>query len=127
MTVMIIDDAVTVRMMTKTFLQDLGFTQIRVAENGVEALELLEGLESLDLVLVDWNMPYMNGLDFIQNLRTKPGFQDTKILMITTETAMEKVIEALEAGANEYMMKPFNKEMLINKLQILGLNVPTCP
>ncbi|MGE3727230.1 MAG: response regulator [Candidatus Sericytochromatia bacterium] len=127
MTVMIIDDAVTVRMMSKTFLQELGFEQIRLAENGVEALELLEGIESLDLVLVDWNMPYMNGVDFIQNLRSKAGFQDTKILMITTETGMDKVIQALNAGANEYMMKPFSKEMLINKLQILGLDVPSCP
>ncbi|MBT9547942.1 MAG: response regulator [Candidatus Sericytochromatia bacterium] len=127
MTVMIIDDAVTVRMMTKTFLQELGFTHIHLAENGIEALELLEDVESLDLVLVDWNMPYMNGVDFIQNLRAKPGFRDTKILMITTETAMEKVVQALEVGANEYMMKPFNKEMLTNKLQILGLDVPLCP
>ncbi|PIQ24477.1 response regulator [bacterium (Candidatus Blackallbacteria) CG17_big_fil_post_rev_8_21_14_2_50_48_46] len=121
MAVMIVDDAVTARMMTKAFLQDLGFGEIHAAEHGVEALELIEELDALELVVVDWNMPYMTGVEFIRELRARPEFGETKVLMMTTETGMEKIIEALTAGADEYMMKPFTKDMLADKLQIMGV------
>lgn len=124
MTVLIIDDAVTVRMMTKAFLQELGFQDIHIAENGAEALEMMEKLESVRLVLVDWNMPLMNGLEFIQAVRQNPQFAETKLMMMTTETSMDKIITAMDSGVNEYMMKPFSKEILADKLQIMGIDNP---
>ena len=123
MNALIIDDAITVRMMTKAFLKELGFEEIHIAENGVEALDLLEKLGYVDLVLVDWNMPLMNGLEFIKVVRKTQDYSNLKIMMMTTENGMDKIIEAMDAGVNEYMMKPFSKEVLADKLQILGIKI----
>jgi len=121
MTVMIVDDAVTTRMAIGNILTEMGYQNIVTAENALEALVLANDITDLELLFVDWNMPYMTGLELIHTLRTRPIFQSTKILMVTTETGILKIVEALKAGANEYIMKPFTKEMLIDKLKILGL------
>lgn len=115
-----VDDAVTARMMTRTFLQELGFQRIEMAEQGQQALELAAELLP-QLMIVDWNMPEMNGLELVRALRSDPRFANIQILMATTETGMEKVLEALNAGANEYIMKPFNKAFLSSKLEIMGV------
>lgn len=125
MSVLIVDDAVTVRMMTKAFLKELGFKEIYIAENGIEALEILNELGFVELILADWNMPLMNGLDFIKAVRSEPKFSSIKIMMMTTENAMEKIIEAMNAGVDEYMMKPFSKEVLADKLQIIDVDMTT--
>lgn len=123
MKALIIDDAITVRMMTKAFLKELGFDDIHIAENGLEALEKLNESDDFALILVDWNMPLMNGLDFIKIVRQEPNYSDLKIMMMTTENSMDKIIEAMDAGINEYMMKPFSKEVLADKLQIMGVDI----
>lgn len=121
---MIVDDAVTARMMIASILRELGFDFIYEAENGKQALEKISELPPLELIFVDWNMPQLNGLELVQEIRKNPAYDQTKIMMVTTETSMNKVVEALEAGASEYIMKPFNKEILTDKLKIIGVNAP---
>ena len=73
------------------------------------------------LMLVDWNMPIMNGLEFVSQVRLDKRFQSSLLLMVTTETAVDQMVKALDAGANEYIMKPFTKEVIVDKLRILGV------
>jgi two-component system chemotaxis response regulator CheY len=73
------------------------------------------------LVLADWNMPEMNGLELVKRLRQNPEFDSLKVLMVTTETEMDQMASALQAGADEYVMKPFTKDILTQKLEIVGM------
>lgn len=123
MEILIVDDSLTARMMVQKFLNELGLGQAHVAEDGAQALLKAQKLAPLDLITLDWNMPEMDGFELLKALRENPQFAQTKILMITTETGMTKMVDALEAGANEYIMKPFTCEMLAEKLQIMGLEV----
>ncbi|MEE2961434.1 MAG: response regulator [Myxococcota bacterium] len=121
MRALIVDDSKAIR---KILNKTLGAIDIEVEEaiDGKDALDKLKvSHEHLDLVLVDWNMPEMNGLDFIKNVRGQEGFGNIPIMMVTTESEMEHMRLAMEAGANEYLMKPFTKEMIEEKLAILGL------
>lgn len=90
------------------------------AANGREALQLLDQTEGVSLILVDWNMPEMNGLDFIRTLRADRRYGSVKLMMVTTETQIEQMVTAIEAGANEYVMKPFTREVIEDKLRIMG-------
>jgi two-component system chemotaxis response regulator CheY len=108
-------------------VKENGFDTILEAENGQDALTQLRGCAPdapFALVLVDWNMPVMDGISFVQTARAE-GFSDLPIIMITTEGSLEYVTRAMEAGANEYLMKPFTKESLRDKLTILGFDTPT--
>jgi two-component system chemotaxis response regulator CheY len=116
---MIVDDSRAVRMILSRILRQIGF-EVCEAADGCEALAKLSEGESASLILVDWNMPKLNGLGFVQRLRADPNRNDIKIVMVTTETEVEQVAAALEAGANEYVMKPFTAEMISDKLQLLG-------
>jgi two-component system chemotaxis response regulator CheY len=90
------------------------------AADGRAGLELLRGDASYDLALVDWNMPVMNGLEMLRQLRAE-GLNDLKVMMVTTEAENDYIVRALEAGADEYLMKPFDDEALNEKLAMLGL------
>ncbi|HJZ91241.1 MAG TPA: response regulator [Gemmataceae bacterium] len=120
MRVLVIDDSRTVRTIIGKILRDEGMEVVE-AENGREGLEQLREAHDVQLVLVDWNMPEMNGLEFIKAVRSQRAYDPVRILMVTTETEQEQVIRALEAGANEYLMKPFTKEILIAKLSLLAM------
>jgi two-component system chemotaxis response regulator CheY len=119
---LIVDDSRAMRRILGSTIRELGF-EISEAGNGLEALETLDGLDdSVKLILVDWNMPEMNGLEFVTELRkTRQQFSASKVMMVTTETGAEQMTQALEAGADEYMMKPFTKEVVVDKLRLLGL------
>jgi two-component system chemotaxis response regulator CheY len=101
-------------------LRELGY-EVLQAGNGREGLECLRKFGAADLALVDWNMPEMNGLDFLRAVRKQPTYDAMHLMMVTTETEIEHVTEALAGGASEYVMKPFTKEVILEKLQILGL------
>ena len=91
------------------------------AGNGREALDMVEsGQHTLALVLADWNMPEMDGLELVKRLRGKPELASLVVVMVTTETDMDQMVAALEAGANEYVMKPFTRDILVEKLQLAG-------
>jgi len=121
MKVLVVDDSKAMRRIIKQSLRDLGFDSDD-AENGLVALESLEANPTLyDLVLVDWNMPEMNGYDFLCEVRKRDEYADLNILMVTTENEVEQMLKALDAGANEYLMKPFTKDALLDKIELLGI------
>jgi two-component system chemotaxis response regulator CheY len=124
---LIVDDSKTMRRIVGKVVKENGFETIVEAENGEEAMTRLRdsGADApVQLALVDWNMPVMDGLSFVKAARAE-GYAELPIIMITTEGSMEYVTRAIEAGANEYLMKPFTKESLRDKLALLGFETPT--
>jgi two-component system chemotaxis response regulator CheY len=120
MRALVIDDSRTVRAIIGKTLRELGM-EVAEAGNGREGLDALRAPPGAELVLVDWNMPVMNGLEFITAVRADRAFDAVRIMMVTTETEQEQVLRALRAGANEYLMKPFTPEVLVAKLGLLGM------
>ena len=119
---LIVDDSRAVRMILAKTLKELGY-EVREAANGREALEVIEAEKTaVALVLADWNMPEINGLDLLKQLRQNPELSRLVVIMVTTETELDQMAAALEAGANEYVMKPFTKEILVEKLQLVGIH-----
>jgi two-component system chemotaxis response regulator CheY len=119
MRALIVDDSRFVRGFLRGMLEERGIACDEAAD-GRAALELLHGDLSFELALVDWNMPVMNGLEMLRQLRAD-GFSDLKVLMVTTEAENDFIVRALEAGADEYLMKPFDDKALDDKLAMLGL------
>ncbi len=119
MRALIVDDSRFVRSYLRGMLEENGIV-CEEAADGRAGLEQLRGENRFDLALVDWNMPVMNGLEMLKQLRAE-GFNDLKVLMVTTEAENGYIVRALEAGADEYLMKPFDDEALNEKLAMLGL------
>jgi two-component system chemotaxis response regulator CheY len=118
---MVIDDSRTIRMILSHTLSEFGY-EVCQASNGKEALSAVEREGGgFSLFLVDWNMPEMNGLEFVKWLRADPRYSNVPLMMVTTETEMSQMMTALQAGANEYVMKPFTKDIIADKLRLLGL------
>jgi two-component system chemotaxis response regulator CheY len=118
---LVVDDSRAVRMILSRILKDLGF-EVREAANGKEALVVIEAEKgAFSLVLADWNMPELNGLELLKQLRQKPELASLVIVMVTTETELDQMSAALEAGANEYVMKPFTRDILVEKLEMVGI------
>lgn len=117
---MVVDDSRAVRMILSRILREAGL-EVCEAADGKEALARLAGGESVSLILVDWNMPNLDGLGFVRCLRSDPGNAAVKVMMVTTETEMDRMVAALEAGANEYVMKPFTPDIISDKLRLLGV------
>jgi two-component system chemotaxis response regulator CheY len=115
---LIVDDSKTIRMILTRLLKEVGFQAFAQAGDGREALDRLQESKP-ELVLVDWNMPVMSGFEFLVEMRSHRQYDDVVVVMVTTESEMSQVTSALEAGANEYIMKPFTKEVIQEKLAIL--------
>jgi two-component system chemotaxis response regulator CheY len=116
---LIVDDSKVVRMVARKILESLNF-QIQEAENGQAAMDCCK--QSMpDAILLDWNMPVMNGLDFLKGLRSMQGGQQPVVVFCTTENDMKHIQEAINAGANEYIMKPFDSEIIESKFNQVGL------
>ena len=120
MRVLVIDDSRAVRMIIGSILGELGMDVVEAAD-GRQALAMLDENPDVELMLVDWNMPQMNGFDFIRAVRSQRAYDGVRIMKVTTETEGAQVARALEAGANEYLMKPFTKEVLVAKLALLDV------
>jgi two-component system chemotaxis response regulator CheY len=120
MRALVVDDSRPIRRIESDILKELGF-ETTDAANGKEALERLETTPLPDVVLVDWNMPEMDGLEFISALRREPRYSGLVVLMVTTETETDQMLRALSAGADEYLMKPFQKDGLVDKLRLVGV------
>ena len=119
MNALVVDDSQSMRDIVKNGLRQLGvFDNIVEAENGLIALEKMERQGPFDLVLLDWYMPEMEGYDCLVKIRKNARWNDTKIMMVTTENQQENVIRAVMAGANEYLMKPFSLDMLGEKVKM---------
>lgn len=121
MRALVVDDSRAMRMLLSRMLMEIGF-EVETAENGRVALERLRQNRDLAIALVDWNMPELNGYDFVTQVRANQSYDRIRLMMVTTETEMSQVVRALEAGADEYVMKPFTKEIIRDKLAILGVD-----
>lgn len=122
MRALIIEDSRAMRSILEGILGDVGF-EVTLAADAEAALVVLEKDGDFELALVDWNLPAMTGLDLVKVIRERPGLGDIKLMMVTTETQLGRVFEALDAGADEYIMKPFDREALLEKLALLGIEV----
>jgi two-component system chemotaxis response regulator CheY len=119
MRALIVDDSRFVRGYLRGLLEEKGI-ECAEAVNGQAGIDRLHGKQSFDLALVDWNMPVMSGLEMLKTLRAE-GYSDLKVMMVTTEAENDFILRALDAGADEYLMKPFDDEALTQKLAMLGM------
>ena len=118
-TCLVVDDSNVVRKVARRITEDLGFNCIE-AEDGQQALDLCQK-QMPDVVILDWNMPVMNGLEFLQEMRASDNGDHPKVIFCTTENDMDNIQKAMEAGANEYIMKPFDSEIIETKLIQVGI------
>jgi two-component system chemotaxis response regulator CheY len=122
-TALVVDDSSVMRRILRKMITELGF-DVREAENGRQALALLAKEPApVSLSLVDWNMPEMDGLELLKHLRSNPELGAMVVIMVTSDTELAHIAQALEAGANEYVMKPFTRDILVSKLELAGVQV----
>ncbi len=118
--ILLVDDSRAVRMACRRLVDPMGF-EILEAENGERALEVLHEHPDIDVILLDWNMPVMDGLTFLKTLREDQKAPQPVVVMCTTENDMRRIVEAMHAGANEYIMKPFTEELVRGKFEEAGV------
>ncbi|HHD11174.1 MAG TPA: response regulator [Deltaproteobacteria bacterium] len=122
MKILLVDDFPTMRKILRNLLKEAGFTDIEEAENGIMALEKLRA-GGFDLVITDWNMPEMTGLELLKRIREDEALKDIPVLMVTAEATKECVIEAVQAGVSNYIVKPFTAAALKEKIDIIMENL----
>ena len=124
MLALVLDDSRAMRMILRRILTDCGFDVVE-AGDGQQALDVVASAPEVPvLALVDWNMPVMNGLEFVKAVRAEPSYKAMTLMMVTTESEHGQIVRALAAGAHEYVIKPFTSEAILDKLSLLGLTVP---
>lgn len=116
MRVLVVDDFSTMRKIIKGIMRKLGFTNLEEAEDGTTALPKLKS-DKYDFVISDWNMPNMNGLEFLKAIRSDEDLKELPFLMVTAEAKKENILDAIKSGANNYIVKPFTEEVLQQKLE----------
>lgn len=120
MKALVIDDSRVMRKIVSNILVEVGFEPLE-AENGQVALEQLAAHPDVTLCCIDWNMPVMTGFEFVVEVRKHPEWRNVTLMMVTTEGEQDQIVRALAAGAHEYVIKPFTPDVIIDKLQFLGL------
>jgi len=121
--ILVVDDSSTMRRIIKNTLARLNYKDVIEAENGVEAWAQMEENKDLGMLITDWNMPEMNGLELVKKVRASGDFNDLPIIMVTTEGGKTEVITALKAGVNNYIVKPFTPQVLKEKLSaVMGVD-----
>lgn len=124
MKLLVVDDSSTMRRIIKNTLQRLGHKDIFEGGDGVEGWSVLDSNPDVDMLITDWNMPEMNGLELVKKVRADARFKDLPIIMVTTEGGKAEVITALKAGVNNYIVKPFTPQVLKEKLgAVMGIDV----
>ena len=119
MRILIVDDQALSRKMVETALKEMGFDNLAMAESGVEAVEFLSS-NTVDVVIADWRMPGLNGLDLLKWVRSEAAIKDLPVLMLTGDRAKESVVAALQSGVSDYLVKPFSEAQLAGKLARIG-------
>ncbi|NVJ61991.1 MAG: chemotaxis protein CheY [Gammaproteobacteria bacterium] len=112
---LVVDDFSTMRRIVKNLLREIGYDNIVEAEDGKQALKIVKQ-DKIDLVITDWNMPIMTGIELLEELRKDYGFDELPVLMVTAESRKEQIVQAAQAGVNGYIVKPFNAATLKEKL-----------
>ena len=121
MRALVLEDSTAMRAIIGQFLHELGFEVVE-ASTGKEGLDRILEMDRVDVVLVDLHMPEMTGSEFLRAARAIPRFQETPMMVVTTESELASITASLEAGSNEYLIKPFDRKSLLEKLLILGLD-----
>ncbi len=122
MIALVLDDSRAMRMILRRILVECGFEVVE-AGDGQQALEVAASAREVPaLALIDWNMPVMNGLEFVKAVRAEPAYKQMTLMMVTTESEHGQIVRALAAGAHEYVIKPFTPEAIVDKLGLLGLS-----
>ena len=116
MKILVVDDFQTMRRIIRNYLRQLGFNNVEEAEDGDVALEKLNETQ-IDFVITDWNMPKMTGIDLLKKIRAENNFKNIPVLIITAEAEKENVVQAAQAGVNDYIVKPFTPEVLQSKIE----------
>ncbi len=116
MKILVVDDFATMRKIVRNILRQIGLNNVTEADDGSTALPLVQS-QHFDLIISDWNMPKMNGLDFLKAVRADPQFKSTPFLMVTAEALKENIIAATQAGVSNYIVKPFNAATLEDKIK----------
>jgi two-component system chemotaxis response regulator CheY len=123
MKILVVDDSSTMRRIIVNTLARLGYKDVVQGADGIEAWEALQANEDIGVVITDWNMPNMNGLELVKKIRAQEKYKAMPIIMVTTEGGKKEVIIALKAGVNNYIVKPFTPQVLKEKLEgVLGKN-----
>ncbi|WP_321778978.1 chemotaxis response regulator CheY [Sulfurimonas sp.] len=123
MKLLVVDDSSTMRRIIKNTLARLGYKDILEGADGVEGWAQMDSNPDIDMLITDWNMPEMNGLELVKKVRADDRFVDTPIIMVTTEGGKSEVITALKAGVNNYIVKPFTPQVLKEKLgAVMGVS-----
>lgn len=122
MRAIVVEDSKAMRMILTNILHGLGF-EVHEVGDGIAALDLLRKLGCPDVALVDWNMPHMNGLDLVRLIRTSEIYDPMRVMMVTTQSEVTCVQAALQAGVDEYVMKPFTADVIVEKLAMMGISV----
>ena len=120
MLALVVDDSSAMRKIISRILANLGFEVVE-AENGRAALDVLESGTVPDIALVDWNMPVMDGLELVHEVRANDAWRTVSLMMVTTESEQSQIVRALAAGAHEYLIKPFTPDSIADKLELLGM------
>jgi two-component system chemotaxis response regulator CheY len=120
---LLVDDSRVIRAIVNRAMQELGFAT-EEAGDGQDALNRLKQGPAPNVMLIDWNMPGLNGLELVQAIRANSEWNDIRLIMITSENEIGRVRNALQAGADEYIMKPFTKDMIQEKLTLVGIHFP---
>lgn len=115
---LIVDDSSTMRRMISNTLNGIGYADITMAEDGLDALDKMKQ-QQFDIILTDWSMPRMNGLEFLKVAQTLEGYQHIPIVMVTAEGGKQEVITAIKEGARDYIVKPFTAQVLKDKIQAI--------
>lgn len=123
MRAMIVDDSRAIRKLLRRVVERLDFV-CSEAEHGEDALAQLDPADPLDVVLVDWNMPVMDGLELVKAIRAERGFANMTLLMVSSESDPRKMMKALMAGADDYLVKPVTQDIIQDKLETLGVLKP---
>lgn len=116
---LIVDDSRAIRRIVRTALARFGY-EVLEAPTGNQSFAVLDCQPDVCLILVDWNLPDLNGLDFVKQLRASPHRSQVVVMMVSSETDVDQMFAALHAGANEYVVKPFREQMVADKLRVLG-------
>jgi two-component system chemotaxis response regulator CheY len=116
---LIVDDSPTMRRIVFNTLKRLGYNDIEEAEHGAEAFDKLKTVPGINFVVTDWNMPVMDGLQLVQEIRSAPEYDKMPILMVTTRSVKDDIIVAMKAGVNNYIVKPFTPEVLKAKIDAI--------
>lgn len=123
MKILVVDDFSTMRRIVRNLLKELGFANVSEAEDGVDALNKLRTEGNFEFVVSDWNMPNMTGIELLRNIRADAALKHLPVLMVTAEAKRENIIEAAQAGASGYVVKPFTAATLDEKLKKIFLTM----